>query len=113
MSKLHPYRSVFAHGLKVWVFMLITFVPLALAEEYLPRWLFILLFFAYGLLVLMPVVFGVGPLGRRIGRRLNEDAIAQARAEREALGAVEANPSIERTCHGRQHEQIAARLRSA
>lgn len=72
--------------------MLISFVPLLLAAEYLPQWLCILLFFAYGILVFMPVVFGIGPLGRRIGRGLNENAIAQAKAERDALG-VESAPS--------------------
>lgn len=86
MSKPHPYRSMFAHVAKVWVFMLLTFVPLSFAADYLPRWLFILLFFGYGLLVFMPVVFGIGPLGRRIGRGLNENATARAKAERDALG---------------------------
>ncbi len=86
MSKLHLYRSLLVHGAKVWVFWLLSLVLLALAAEYLPRLLFVLLFFAYALFVFFPVAFGVGPLGRRIGRGLNESAVAQAKAEREALG---------------------------
>jgi hypothetical protein len=95
MQKPRPYRSVFIHGLKVWAFMVFTFVPFSLAGQYMPRWLFVLLFFGYGIFVLMPVAFGIGPIGRRIGRQLNEAAIAQAKAEREALGPIRAAPSRE------------------
>jgi hypothetical protein len=98
MSNVSPHEEAsslslgLAHGLKVWGFMLITLVPLSLVGYYLPRWLFVLVFFGYGLFVLMPVVFGIGPIGRRIARELNATAIAQAKVKRDALGPRLADP---------------------
>ncbi len=86
MSNPYPYRSLFAHRAKVWAFMLITIIPLFFVSGYMPRWLLIAVLFAYWLLILFPVAFGIGPLGRLIGRRLNEAAVAHAAAERKALG---------------------------
>jgi hypothetical protein len=78
------------HGLKVWLFTLGTFLPLTLLMDRVPYWASVLIFLAYALLVLMPVTFAVGPIGRRLGRALNEKAVAEARAEREALGGKRA-----------------------
>ncbi|MCO5123804.1 MAG: hypothetical protein M9915_08705 [Rhizobacter sp.] len=78
---------MFFHALKTWGVMVVTFVPLFLLADYLPTWAFNTLFLALALLVFFPVVFAVGPLGRRIGRPLNEMAIAKAHLEREALRA--------------------------
>jgi hypothetical protein len=85
MKKPRPYLAIFIHGLKVWLFMMVTFVPLSLVAQYMPRWLFVIVFFCYAIFVFFPVVFGIGPIGRLIGRQLNESAVAQARAERESL----------------------------
>ena len=86
---MKPSRSrvLFFHGLKTWAVMTVTFVPLALASDWLPSWLTTCLFWLLVVLVFFPVVFAVGPLGRRIGRPLNEMAMADAQARREALGA--------------------------
>jgi len=76
------YRAVLLHGLRVWLFMAISMVPLGVALQYLPEWLFVIVFFSYGIFIFFPVVFAFGPLGRRIGRKLNEAAIAEAHNER-------------------------------
>lgn len=87
MESTSRRRVLFLHALKTWGVMLVTFVPLFLAEDLLPSWLFHSLFLLLALVVFFPVVFAVGPLGRRIGRPLNEMSIAQANHERAALGA--------------------------
>jgi hypothetical protein len=51
--------------------------------EIFPQWLFEVVFFGYTIFVLFPVIFAIGPLGRRIWRSLNEAAIAKAKAERD------------------------------
>ena len=73
--------------------MVVTGIPVMLLSAHLPRWLFLLVFFGYGIFILAPVIFGIGPVGRLIGRGLNESAVAQARAEREALGPKRASPA--------------------
>jgi hypothetical protein len=100
MPRPRPYRAVFVHSLKVWAFMVVTGIPVMLLANYLPRWLFVLVFFAYGIFILAPVVFGIGPIGRFVGRELNESSVAQARQEREALGAKKANSPDSRQAPG-------------
>jgi len=85
MAKSHPYRAVFLHSIKVSLLGLLALAPLALIAEFLPRWVFLTLFFAFGVFVFMPAVFGVGPIGRLLGKQLNESAISHAREKREAL----------------------------
>jgi len=77
--------------------MVATFVPLALLADRLPHWLSLVVFPAYFVLVLAPVAFGVGPIGRRLGRVLNESMVARARAEREALGPTRATTDTRST----------------
>lgn len=80
--KISPlYRALWLHQLKVWLFIVVSMVPLAVAMQYLPQWLFVIVFFSWGIFIFFPVVFAVGPLGRRIGRKLNETAIAEAHKE--------------------------------
>ena len=71
------------HGLKVWLFGMACMLPLLLAMHYLPRWVFMVVFFAFGVFVFIPVVFAVGPIGRFIGKNLNEVAAQEAKKNRE------------------------------
>lgn len=81
--KIPPlYRALWLHQLKVWLFIVVSMIPLAVAMQYLPQWLFVIVFFLWGIFIFFPVVFAVGPLGRRMGRKLNETAIAETRKER-------------------------------
>jgi hypothetical protein len=57
----------------------------AIVESLLPRWLWVTLFFAWGLFIFFPVVFGVGPIGRVLGKGLNQAAIERAEADKKAL----------------------------
>jgi len=50
---------------------------------FLPIWLVGIIFFAVIFFVLVPIFFGVGPLGRKYGNEINEVAIEQARRRRE------------------------------
>lgn len=86
MKRPPPYRVPLLHGLKTWCVMIVTFVPLYLIADYLPTWLLNTLFLVLAVFVFFPVLFAVGPLGRRIGRPLNEWSVAQDKAERTALG---------------------------
>ena len=54
-------------------------------SSYLPDWLFKILFLIWGVFILFPISIAAGPIGRWFGRSLNEAAVAQAKAEREAL----------------------------
>ena len=102
MGNRLPRRVVWLHGFKVWLFMLLTFVPLSRLAEHVPGWLATVGFIAYFVLVLAPVAFGVGPIGRRLGKALNEAAVERARAERASLGPRGATPTAEtRTIAGR------------
>lgn len=66
--------------------MFASIVVFSFIAPYLPGWLSNVLFLIWGVFVFLPVTFAVGPIGRRLGRSLNEAAAAQAKAEREALG---------------------------
>jgi hypothetical protein len=79
-------RAVFKHGLKTWGLMLALFTPIILLSDYMPGWLFYLLFFGVFFLVLMPVHFGIGPLGRRFGREVNDAAVLEDKEYRLGLG---------------------------
>ena len=79
-------RTHFAHFLKCVLFMFASMLVFALIAPYLPGWLFKAMFLSWGIFVFFPVVFAAGPIGRRIGRQLNEAAIQKANAERAALG---------------------------
>lgn len=81
-----PFRTALRHGWKLWIFLTLTFPAVVWLGQGRSPWLSIPLWTAYVVLILIPAAFGAGPLGRRLGRELNEDAIARARAERAALG---------------------------
>lgn len=84
MNATQVYRRArAAHFFKVWLFIALTMPPIGFLGQYLPQWLFLMVFFGYVIFVLFPVCFAIGPIGRRYGRALNEAAIAHAKAERE------------------------------
>ena len=87
MSASRLYRrALIAHFFKVWLFGAFTVIPIGSLMQYLPSWLFVIIFFSYAIFVFIPVCFAIGPIGRRMGRALNEAAVAQAKAERDASG---------------------------
>jgi uncharacterized protein (DUF58 family) len=85
--KATPFRrAVFKHGLKTWGLMLALLTPIILLSDYMPGWLFYLLFFGVFFLVIMPAHFGLGPLGRRLGREVNDAAVLEDNEYRRSLG---------------------------
>lgn len=85
MSSRRTFRALAIHTLKVWALAMLGMIPFWLIAPHIPRWLFVALFSAFGLFVFLPAVFGVGPIGRLVGKQLNDAAIEDARAEREDL----------------------------
>ena len=73
-----PLRhQVFKHGLKAWGLMFVLITPIVLLSDHMPGWLFYLLFLGVFLAVVMPFHFGLGPLGRRFGREMNDAAVLE------------------------------------
>jgi len=82
-----PLRlAVFKHGLKTWGLMLVLLTPIVLLSEHMPDWLFYLLFLGIFLVIVMPFHFGLGPLGRRFGRAVNDAAVLEDKEYRRSLG---------------------------
>ena len=81
-------REVFKHGLKTWGLMLVLLTPIVLLSDHMPDWLFYLLFLGIFIVVLMPFHLGLGPLGRRFGREVNDAAVQEAKEYRRSLGPV-------------------------
>ena len=79
-------RAVFKHGLKTWGLMLALLTPIILLSNYMPSWLFYALFFGVLLVVIMPIHFGLGPLGRRLGKEVNDAAVLEDKKYRSSLG---------------------------
>ena len=65
--------------------MLVSSIPFVVAQSYLPRWLVSILLLSRFVLAIAQIFFGLGPLGRRFGSKLNDEAIAQAETERDAF----------------------------
>lgn len=65
------------------MFVLVTIPPIGFLRQYMSDWLFLLIFFGYGIFILFPIIFAIGPIGRWFGRSLNEAAIANAKTERD------------------------------
>src|ERR1700758_2384671 len=84
-----PFRRALRQGWKLWLFLTLTFPAVIWITQGSSPWLSIPVWTVYIVLILIPAAFGAGPLGRRLGRELNEDSIARARAERAALGPPE------------------------
>jgi hypothetical protein len=77
---------VFKHGLKAWGLMFVLITPIVLLSDHMPGWLFYLLFLGVFLAVVMPFHFGLGPLGRRFGREMNDAAVLEDKEYRRSLG---------------------------
>ncbi len=89
-------RAAFKHGLKTWGLMLASLTPIILLSDYMPGWLFYLLFVGVFFLVVMPVHFGIGPLGRRFGRKINDAAVLEHKEYRLGLGPQSNHSNPER-----------------
>ena len=79
-------REVFKHGLKTWCLMFVLLTPVISLSDHMPGWLFHLLFLGIFLVVIMPFHLGLGPLGRRFGRELNDAAVLEDKEYRRSLG---------------------------
>ncbi len=66
--------------------MLALLTPIILLSDHMPSWLFYLLFFGVFFLVILPIHFGLGPLGRRLARDVNDAAIHEDSEYRRSLG---------------------------
>ena len=71
--------------------MILLLVSCSLLSDYLPDWLIALIFFGTFLFVILPINFGFGPLGRRLGKELNDAAIAEDKEYRKSLGPQNSN----------------------
>lgn len=78
MNSLRMHRAIWWHLLKVGLMSAVFILVLFGLSHVLPRWLVVIAFFVFAVLVFFPAIFGLGPIGRRIGKQLNETAIAEA-----------------------------------
>jgi len=57
-------------------------VVLAACEFFLPDWVTLLAFLGGAIFVAVPLTLGIGPLGRRFAKELNEAAVAERDSRR-------------------------------
>jgi fatty acid desaturase len=77
------FLVMFIQMLKVSAFGMLFTICLWFFALFLPFWLIGIIFFVFFFFVLIPIYFGIGPLGRKYGNEINEAAIEHARQQRE------------------------------
>ncbi len=71
------------HRRRTFVLLAASFIGIVNLSDYLPTWLTAVIALTWIFGILIPISFAVGPLGRWIGKELNDAAVEHASAERE------------------------------
>ncbi len=70
-------KAALRHKTRLFVVGIGFLVVLAACELFLPPWITVLAFLGGAIFVMAPLALGIGPLGRRFAKELNEAAVAE------------------------------------